>query len=400
MTSSMIKSPMIKSPMIKSPMMKSPMKSPTSSPTSPIDERLFKIPPKKVIKTNQNYEAQYSQEISFQKGDFFYVISEDDLYYSIINPAEKISGLVPKIFCDALDKSVKRKTQYAEYTYNSINRGKYRAIYNNNNQKVDSDNFDNNNLYNRNDLDSSGNAYTIDSSDVPKEEAFTAKVINCGPVESDRFVITIEVTKPAKNKKLILSRLYDDFFAMQSILLKLFPKEAGRIERYERIIPFVPPAPNKVMPNFNNKNHMEKYREELDAYVKEMTKMPYRIQSSFPVRRFFLLRTSDSEKELSLSRYDSADSYDDGEDFLDLLSDYEESFLPLKVVFERRPYRIEISDKITFEQLWIRIEDFFNIEIVDVYFKDEEGYEIPLLNDIDLGNFIRTRKYHLLLFVE
>ncbi|ORX64107.1 hypothetical protein BCR32DRAFT_213086 [Anaeromyces robustus] len=362
-----------------------------NSPTSPIDERLFKIPPKKVIKTNQNYEAQYSQEISFKKGDFFYVINEDELYYSIVNPAEKITGLVPKIFCEALDKSVKRKTQYAEYSYNSLNRGKYRAIYNN-------DKNDYNNQ--RDQLDSSGNVYTIDSSDVPKEESFTAKVINCEPTENDRFVITLEVTKPARNKKLILTRLYDDFFAMQSILLKLFPKEAGRIERYERIIPFVPPAPHKVMPNFNNKNHMEKYREELDSYVKEMTKMPYRIQSSFPVRRFFLLRNSDSEKELSLSRYDSANSYDDGEDFLDLLSDYEESFLPLKVVFERKPYRIEISDKITFDQLWTRIEDFFNIDIMDVYFKDEEGYEIPLLNDIDLGNFLRTRKYHLLLFVE
>lgn len=390
------------SPMNKSFKMNSPT-SPTSSPfkmngpikmnspTSPIDERLFKIPPKKVIKTNQNYEAQYSQEISFKKGDFFYVINEDELYYSIVNPAEKITGLVPKIFCEALDKSVKRKTQYAEYSYNSLNRGKYRAIYNN-------DKNDYNNQ--RDQLDSSGNVYTIDSSDVPKEESFTAKVINCEPTENDRFVITLEVTKPARNKKLILTRLYDDFFAMQSILLKLFPKEAGRIERYERIIPFVPPAPHKVMPNFNNKNHMEKYREELDSYVKEMTKMPYRIQSSFPVRRFFLLRNSDSEKELSLSRYDSANSYDDGEDFLDLLSDYEESFLPLKVVFERKPYRIEISDKITFDQLWTRIEDFFNIDIMDVYFKDEEGYEIPLLNDIDLGNFLRTRKYHLLLFVE
>jgi hypothetical protein len=351
-----------------------------------IDERIFKIPPKKVIKTNQTYKAQYSQEISFKKGDFFYVIDEDNLYYYIINPAEKISGLVPKIFCDALDKSVKRKTQYADYTYNSLNRGKYRAEYNNNPQK---DKFDSN-----------GNKYTINNSDVPKKDAFSAKVVHCGPVENDRFLITIEVTYPSLNKKLIIKRLYDDFFAMQSILLKLFPKEAGRVERYERIIPFVPPAPNKVMSNFNNKNHIGKYREELNSYIKEITRMPYRIQSSFPVKRFFVLRADDTETELSLSRSESVDSYDDGDDFLDLLSDYEETYLPLKIVFEHRPYRMEISDKITFDQLWIKIEDYLDLDIVDVYFKDEEGYEIPLLNDIDLGNFIRTRKYHLLLYVE
>ena len=58
-----------------------------------IDDSLLKQPPKKVIKTNQDYKAQYSQEISFKKGDFFYVIDEDELYYSIINPIEKISGI-------------------------------------------------------------------------------------------------------------------------------------------------------------------------------------------------------------------------------------------------------------------------------------------------------------------
>jgi len=362
-----------------------------------IDERIFKIPPKKVIKTNQNYTAQYSQEISFKKGDFFYVIDEDDLYYSIINPAEKITGLVPKIFCEALDKSIRRKTQYAEYSYNSLNRGKFRNEYNNGNNQ-------------RDEFDTMGKKYTINNSDVPKEESFSAKVISCGPVDN-RFLVTIEVSKPFKNKKLILKRIYDDFFAMQSILLKLFPKEAGRVERYERIIPFIPPAPNKVMTNFNNKDHLSKYKEELDSYIKEMTKMPHRIQSSFPVRRFFLLRTGDIESNISMNRGngtlggvrsagEAGPVYDDGDDFLDLLSDYEENFLPLKIVFDHRPYRIEISDKISFERLWRRIEDFLNLEIVDVYFKDEEGYEIPLLNDIDLGNFIRTRKYNLLLYVK
>jgi len=347
-----------------------------------IDERIFKIPPKKVIQTNQDYEAQYSQEISFKKGEFFFVIEEDDLYYSIVNPPKKITGLVPKIFCEAVDKSVKRKTQYAEY---SLSRGKTRAEYN---------------LNKRDEFDSSGNRYTTDSSDVPEEDKYSARVVSCGPLDSERFLITIEVIRPFDRKKMILKRLYDDFSAMQSILLKLFPKEAGRVERYERIIPFVPPAPNKVMPNFNNKNHMEKYRMELDAYVKGMTKMPFRIQSSFPVRRFFIVRKTDIETQLSLNHKFTPDVADAGEDFLDLLSDYEETILPLKLVFDRRQYRMEISDKISFQSLWDKIEDFLGLEIVDVYFKDEEGYEIPLLNDIDLGNFIRTRKFHLLLYVE
>ena len=34
---------------------------------------IFNLPPKKIIKANANYKAQKPGEISFQKGDFFYV---------------------------------------------------------------------------------------------------------------------------------------------------------------------------------------------------------------------------------------------------------------------------------------------------------------------------------------
>ena len=67
------------------------------------------------------------------------------------------------------------------------------------------------------------NKYTIDSSDVSEEDKYTASVVSCGPVNGERFLITVEVIRPYDRKKMILNRLYDDFHAMQSILLKLFP---------------------------------------------------------------------------------------------------------------------------------------------------------------------------------
>jgi hypothetical protein len=40
----------------------------SSNPTA-----IFNLPPKKIIKANANYKAQKLGEITFQKGDFFYV---------------------------------------------------------------------------------------------------------------------------------------------------------------------------------------------------------------------------------------------------------------------------------------------------------------------------------------
>ena len=61
------------------------------------------VPPKKVIRALQAYRAQSPQELSFSKGDFFYV-SRDinlgrgapaDLWYEAHNPMTGARGLVP-----------------------------------------------------------------------------------------------------------------------------------------------------------------------------------------------------------------------------------------------------------------------------------------------------------------
>ncbi|KFY59739.1 hypothetical protein V497_04113 [Pseudogymnoascus sp. VKM F-4516 (FW-969)] len=66
------------------------------------------VPPKKVIRALYDYEAQNTQELSFQKGDFFHVIARenDTDWYEACNPAvPDARGLVPVNFFQALGKT-------------------------------------------------------------------------------------------------------------------------------------------------------------------------------------------------------------------------------------------------------------------------------------------------------
>ncbi|KAF9268232.1 hypothetical protein L218DRAFT_893120 [Marasmius fiardii PR-910] len=66
------------------------------------------LPPKKVIKATTDYRSQAPQELSFKKGDFFYVIKDVDdqgAWYEAHNPVSGARGLVPRAFFEEFNKS-------------------------------------------------------------------------------------------------------------------------------------------------------------------------------------------------------------------------------------------------------------------------------------------------------
>ncbi|KAJ3514889.1 hypothetical protein NLJ89_g2113 [Agrocybe chaxingu] len=66
---------------------------PVSKPPSAI------LPPQKVIRALENYKSQAPQELSFNKGDFFYVIKDQNpsgAWYDAHNPSSGARGLVPR----------------------------------------------------------------------------------------------------------------------------------------------------------------------------------------------------------------------------------------------------------------------------------------------------------------
>ncbi|TFK56167.1 hypothetical protein OE88DRAFT_1723061 [Heliocybe sulcata] len=65
-------------------------------------------PPQKVIRATSSYKSQAPQELSFQKGDFFYIYSGADspgAYYEAHNPTSGARGLVPKALFEEFQKS-------------------------------------------------------------------------------------------------------------------------------------------------------------------------------------------------------------------------------------------------------------------------------------------------------
>lgn len=68
------------------------------------------LPPQKVIRALSNYRSQAPQELSFQKGDFFYVLRDVDnhgAWYEAHNPVSGARGLVPRSMFEEFSKSSK-----------------------------------------------------------------------------------------------------------------------------------------------------------------------------------------------------------------------------------------------------------------------------------------------------
>ena len=66
------------------------------------------LPPQKVIRATADYRPQAPQELSFKKGDFFYVIkdvNDQGSWYEAHNPVSGARGLVPRALFEEFNKS-------------------------------------------------------------------------------------------------------------------------------------------------------------------------------------------------------------------------------------------------------------------------------------------------------
>lgn len=72
-------------------------------------------PPKRVIRATEAYRARTAQELSFEEGDFFHVVSEDggEDWYDAANPMTGARGLVPARSFQVLGRNVRETPQQA-----------------------------------------------------------------------------------------------------------------------------------------------------------------------------------------------------------------------------------------------------------------------------------------------
>ncbi|CCD24206.1 phosphatidylinositol-3-phosphate-binding protein BEM1 NDAI_0C05470 [Naumovozyma dairenensis CBS 421] len=76
--------------------------------------------PDKAIKAIYNYHSQTPKELSFVKGEFFYVINENDEWYEASNPSTGKQGMVPKSYFEEFDRT--RPTSIGATTATTTNR--------------------------------------------------------------------------------------------------------------------------------------------------------------------------------------------------------------------------------------------------------------------------------------
>ncbi|THH00399.1 hypothetical protein EW026_g2126 [Hermanssonia centrifuga] len=93
-------------------------------------------------------------------------------------------------------------------------------------------------------------------------------------------------------KQLVLFRSYNDFYDFQVELLDTFPREAGRCDDFERILPFMPgPAPH-----VDNEITVSR-RQELDDYLHQLCELRHSVRYLLEhrlVRQFLSLKPGDA----------------------------------------------------------------------------------------------------------
>ncbi|KAF8665771.1 hypothetical protein AX16_000219 [Volvariella volvacea WC 439] len=76
------------------------------------------LPPQKVIRAISGYKSQAPQELSFQKGDFFYVLQDDSsssAWYEAHNPATGARGLVPRTMFEEFGKTAHQQVRTSQF---------------------------------------------------------------------------------------------------------------------------------------------------------------------------------------------------------------------------------------------------------------------------------------------
>jgi bud emergence protein 1 len=93
-----------------------------------------------------------------------------------------------------------------------------------------------------------------------------------------------------------LSRYYEDFYDFQISLLTEFPREAGNTGEQKRILPYMPGPVNYVTDAIT-----EGRLHNLDAYLKNLLKLPPYIAKCNLLKQFFAPREGDFVKTTDLN---------------------------------------------------------------------------------------------------
>lgn len=316
------------------------------------NEQLFKLFPKKIIRALDSYTAVSKSEISYKKGDFFFVVSENENYYFVTNPSTKTKGYVSKFSFEQVDTFHKPKNNLSP-----IAETKDSQLINSQNPLTD----------------------RIMTASVT-EEIITRNTHNTFPIEVTKIDGTVAV----------LRRSYNDICELQKSLLEYFPEDAGTNTK-ERILPFLPSFDSIF-------NHSKKTpRHIINCYLQLLTKLPNYIQFSEPFEKFFTIHKDDILSSIyvvsKLNFFNSEEEDDD------------DQLIKVKVIAENKHGEVEkiniirMSPRTNYKKLLDIIEERFNTSFNNIYYPNENNEKVKLFGDEDLKLYFNSNNFSYVLWL-
>ncbi|KAI9365516.1 hypothetical protein DFJ73DRAFT_619593 [Zopfochytrium polystomum] len=373
---------------------------------------LFNQPPTKVVKAMDSYAARFPNELSFERGDFFYVVKETDYYYEVVNPLHKVRGNVPKEFFEGLEKIAQRAaTRYQPGLPGGG--GAYDRGFG-----QPSDDFGTGSSAGSFGRQGGGPGPQLGMGGTPRsgplppsvtsptgagggvgggggggDRALSAVIISMERRDDGRYVFAIAVTYGEYRRSLVY-RTHDDFWQLQVSLLSHFPSEAGRSTGglpTPRRIPFMPQPLGRDV----SAGRAREVRAKLDAYLRALLVelRVDRVAESGEVRKFLAPRPP-----ADVLRYDG-EATEIG-DYDDLLDEYgADTFVPVRLnVGGREGPPFQVPDTVRFTDLLGEIEGRLNRRVNTIAYQDETNSFVNLCGDDDLSLLIKTHAEKLVFF--
>ncbi|KAJ3118876.1 bud emergence protein 1, partial [Physocladia obscura] len=479
------------------PLQPQPMRRAASQPSD-----LFKIPPSKIVKAIQNYRARNSTELSFSAGDFFYVFNEDPVFFEVSNPAEKVTGFVPKSHFQSLEKSAQRFSADQRFAPNQLpgnNMGRvpFQATAR---QELSPTNFQNgqslrsspssslrsedsqyshrisrnpaprigNQLINIASRNPSANSrrpsitgkspirpptalpappQSITKPSISPDEGFKPPARSISRDHSTKRMATNNNTKnidnntqqgptsieiplprsPSQNRRSHIQRqqhqhtmqiravriqshrqfnndqryfykidyipmhpgtiqntiyrTHDDFWSLHVSLLNFFPVESGRGNQ-RRQIPFLHAPINSRDVTAVAATRLQP---RLEAYLKDLIRLPEHILTSGAVVKFFSIHTATTTADLDIEN--SGDAFEENSVVHDDGKMARVQIVPGGTAPDAILY---VPKVVKYGELLDQVEKRLGNQIAGLDYKDESGFQLPLCDDFDLGLLMRT----------
>lgn len=256
-----------------------------------------------------DFHAERPDELEAQAGEAIIVIAQSNHEWFVAKPIGRLGGpgLIPISFIEIRDFSTGKaitnvqelvnsmaiprveewKKMTAEYKNNSISLGKF-----NFEKPFSKDNTSFVSQSNKN-IDfltkSRDNAKLIPRSYHNNEQVFVVSARVIKHVYIDEIYQYIVHAEMENTRYRSLCRYYEDFYNLQVMLLEEFPIEAGRTGK-RRILPYMPVPLSYVDDEISQRRCID-----LDAYLRDLCKLPSYIKQSSLVTDFFFLRQGDIE---------------------------------------------------------------------------------------------------------